>query len=360
MPRRDPNQQDEHEPLLPLHTHRPPTAEQSQASASSTPPSQSSISLNATPTSPIIPAAVSLGTASKGKLQARRYLSTSPDSAKRPLLPQHADGAGVVDEEESWSGSGLDAPTDAGSSGIGAQASAQPTPRPAPNGQVRMSEKARGKQRARTISNPDTTEGHLEGHHAEYKEGDGGYGSSAERNAGHSPSTHADKDEKRRGRSVTVIFANEGPEGGKVDVWVEEGESVGMVKDRVCRLSLSEKGQGGIAEGDGGGHDGEDIEAMGRSQAGRYGRTRVYGRLDMRPPDHPPTYLPIIVCTTTTPRSTGFSKPAINLIHPAISLHRHALPSALLHSASATEFCSHDPIMSTFNTQTLPDTTRTH
>jgi hypothetical protein len=35
------------------------------------------------------------------------------------------------------------------------------------------------------------------------------------------------------GRPVTVIFSNEEDAGGHLEVWVEEGESVGKVKDKV-------------------------------------------------------------------------------------------------------------------------------
>ncbi|ORY30538.1 hypothetical protein BCR39DRAFT_528610 [Naematelia encephala] len=50
------------------------------------------------------------------------------------------------------------------------------------------------------------------------------------------------KQKQRKGRHVTVIFANEGPstgEGGNLEIWVEDGESVGHVKDQIRALRPS-------------------------------------------------------------------------------------------------------------------------
>lgn len=41
------------------------------------------------------------------------------------------------------------------------------------------------------------------------------------------------------GRPVTVIFSNEEDAGGHLEVWVEEGESVGKVKDKVGTCSVT-------------------------------------------------------------------------------------------------------------------------
>jgi hypothetical protein len=84
-----------------------------------------------------------------------------------------------------------------------------------------MSEKAKGKRRA-VAADVDVEAG--EGTGAEEGEARASKGTGKR---------EAVKEKEDLGRSVTIIFANEGPEGGKVDVWVEEGESVGKVKDKV-------------------------------------------------------------------------------------------------------------------------------
>ena len=86
-----------------------------------------------------------------------------------------------------------------------------------------MSEKARGKQRARALSGISAA-----------SRGDNEREDETGSREGLGEGSQIHSQPQARGRSVTVIFANEGPEGGKVDVWVEEGESVGMVKDQVC------------------------------------------------------------------------------------------------------------------------------
>lgn len=42
-----------------------------------------------------------------------------------------------------------------------------------------------------------------------------------------------------QGRPVTVIFSNESEAGGNLEVWVEDGESVGKVKDKVGTVGLA-------------------------------------------------------------------------------------------------------------------------
>lgn len=76
-----------------------------------------------------------------------------------------------------------------------------------------QSDKARGKQRA------------LEG------EDDDREPSSSERRSEKGKSRAAPSVDL--GRPVTVIFSNEEDAGGNLEVWVEEGESVGKVKDKV-------------------------------------------------------------------------------------------------------------------------------
>lgn len=56
-----------------------------------------------------------------------------------------------------------------------------------------------------------------------------------------SPSATGGKGKERaapvdQGRPVTVIFSNESEAGGNLEVWVEDGESVGKVKDKVGTL----------------------------------------------------------------------------------------------------------------------------
>jgi hypothetical protein len=75
-----------------------------------------------------------------------------------------------------------------------------------------LSEKSKGKQRADVDFNNDVD--------AEQVEGDiGGEG------------------QARRGRAITIIFSNE-DSGKNLDLWIEEGESVGSVKDQVGVITL--------------------------------------------------------------------------------------------------------------------------
>lgn len=91
---------------------------------------------------PLLPPSAELMPASKSKLQARRYISTSPESSPG------------------------------------------------------LSDKAKGKQRAE-------------------------------------PEPELPQPAHERGCNVTIIFSNEESAGGNLDVWVDEDESVGSVKDKV-------------------------------------------------------------------------------------------------------------------------------
>ncbi len=80
------------------------------------------------------------------------------------------------------------------------------------------SEKAKGKQRALTIDPEPALESGYDG--------DLDLGTSSSLGTG------------RTGRNVTIIFSNESESGGgNLELWVEEGESVGSVKEQVSSIS---------------------------------------------------------------------------------------------------------------------------
>jgi hypothetical protein len=88
-----------------------------------------------------------------------------------------------------------------------------------------LSEKSRGKQRALLDEFPVHETGFEDEVDRERVEGE---------IAGGEELGDGTSSGKGRGRAITIIFSNEDSGGGNLEVWVEEGESVGSVKDQVC------------------------------------------------------------------------------------------------------------------------------
>lgn len=128
-----------------------------------------------------------LSPASRTKLQGRRYLS--PESSLRPLDP-------VNDSSNTRATDGHDT-------------------------EHVLSDKAKGKRPVRGDSTRlDVDEGSLD---------QGLY----------EPKGDKKKVKVRRGRNVTVMFANAGSgETGNLELWVEDGENVGSVKDQVSSANI--------------------------------------------------------------------------------------------------------------------------
>lgn len=178
-----------------------------------------------------------LASPSKGKLQGRRYLS--PETVRKNLLPvTTADTQSPEDGEDDVVDDAAETETRTRGQGrhieaVAAAEEGRAAPCPLPSSSVSptamsamgrtasvgrgMSEKAKGKQRA-SVGFEDVVDDSEQGADRATRRED------------------AKAVPEAKGRSVTVIFANEGPEGGKVDVWVEEGESVGKVKDQVSAI----------------------------------------------------------------------------------------------------------------------------
>lgn len=179
---------------------------------------QSSTSELVAPTSPVSPPFLS--TASRSKLQGRRYLGGTGTSSEARVRDADVSSSGVHAHA-------LSASTEQDNVGFQSY-------RP-------MSAKAMGKRPARSAS----ASGHVvdiihDDGDGDAADNDGTYGI-APNAEGATGSSKAPK--PRRGRNVTVIFANladlgsTGPGGeatsGNLELWVEDGESVGSVKDQV-------------------------------------------------------------------------------------------------------------------------------
>ena len=105
-----------------------------------------------------------------------------------------------------------------------------------------MSEKTKGKQRAiHDIENEAGSELVDDGHQTYRSESPVQAGSEDEEGSGSSRMGKSVKPAKKAGRCVTIIFSGEeeGTSEGNLEIWVDDGESVGSVKDQVgCRFRV--------------------------------------------------------------------------------------------------------------------------
>lgn len=153
-----------------------------------------------------------LSAASRTKLQGRRYLS--PESPLRSLDASPSS----AEIEGSWSSRLPPAP---------------PTPAGwyAHDNGMELSEKAKGKRPVRGDSLNTVSSG-SSGSIEEDDDFD-----AATIRAGSTETVYAGgqvRAKQRKGRNVTVMFANAGEgEGGNLELWVEDGENVASVKDQV-------------------------------------------------------------------------------------------------------------------------------
>lgn len=100
-----------------------------------------------------------------------------------------------------------------------------------------MSEKSRGKQKADPTVDVDLEKGHPGSYLPHESESSRKSGNGAAEEGRSAEQQGSGSGAKSAGRHVTVVFSNESESGGgNLELWVEDGESVGSVKDQIRHL----------------------------------------------------------------------------------------------------------------------------